>query len=1017
MGFDAYDIGGFVARGAQSEVVQARHVETGDSVAMKRIKLLDINNAQKKEVDTEIKLLQMMEHPNLIKYHTHFIYEEESELIVVMEFASGGTLAQKASNVRNSGHAIEESLLWRWMNDVANALAYLHHRRVLHRDVKPSHLFLGENKQAKLGDFNLSRAMSVGTQCAFSCVGTPFYMSPEMVKDDGYSFSSDVWSLGCTVYELAVGYPPFFRTDMDFCALGEAICSGRYPELPSETWSKDFVGIVAQILTVQPSQRPTAQQILDTASCKLVPSIQDFKILGTLGRGKFSEVHRSLWKAGGDREVALKRIQIYDMDTDARRECNLEVSMLQRLEHTTIIKYLGSFMENSELIIVLELAAHGDVEHLLRQMNHEKRGLAEAQVWAVFFQVIDALNYMHGNRMMHRDIKPANIFVCAAGVVKLGDLGLGRFFSENTYRAHSVVGTPFYMSPEVITSSGGYSFKSDIWSTGCVLYELATLVCPFAMPGMNYYALGMKISNGQYDPLPQESSPRIKELCGKMIIVDQEERVETEEIWKLAAKYLVLSISEDTLAAGAEDMPACLSQASVVVQGLLGALVPAPPKWPPPCPAPRQIRGGYNAGARTTHEVQPHHVVGDVAAPPQLPTPGVSKAPPALMSPTTSPTGQGASPAASPQTFASAMGDTTFGSPLSTNPAGDTPTNTKEGLAAASPIAGFEMPSTEGAMFVSARLAAPAVPPEAPQQEGYGYQSAVLLPVRSSGGATLSPTKPPPEPSGYHSMVDPRPSPRGPQLPMPSTQTARPRPRAPLVPLRALSPRGSGDLSAPSSREGRPALPPGAPPKRRAASPRQLLLTSPRGIQDRPSSATSDPMISPPSSAGTTGPPPTVPGLRPAAPALAPLRGISPRRRVASADRQPRTPRDQVKHPPTPDRAGGLRTPREPKTPRSVSHPRGAAAALEENVFSLPSPSKPLAPLRAASPRDRSRLEQGEAAMRGSSIGIQQAGVRRSSSAAPPTPPPPPPPPPLPPPDKPLTPPNGKSHGRRNGQR
>lgn len=494
-------------------------------------------------------------------------------------------MAQKVEVVQNSRERVQETFLWRWLYDVASALAYLHGRRVLHRDVKPSHIFIGENGQAKLGDFGLSKVMSAKTQIAFSCVGTPFYMSPELVRGQGYAFGSDVWSLGCSIYELATGYPPFYRADSDFYALGDAICNARYPALGSEQWSKEFISVIGEILTVDASKRPTAQRILDVAACKLVGRIQDFEIMGTIGRGKFSEVHRSLWKVGGDREVALKRVQIFEMETEARKECITEVNLLKSMNHITIVRYLDSFVEDSELVIVLELAPHGDLANLCRLLKESDRRLTDAQIWATIFQVSDALHYMHRKRTMHRDIKPANVFLCNHGVVKLGDLGLGRYFSPNTYRAHSIVGTPFYMSPEVITSSGGsggYSFKSDIWSLGCVLYELSVLQSPFASSRLNYYVLGNQIRSGEYKQLPESTSKGIRDLSTDMIQVNPDKRpsahsvfVRTDEQFSLCAP----TSAEESSRAEAETgrVYRQLSRAAVVVKTTLESLGLAAP--------------------------------------------------------------------------------------------------------------------------------------------------------------------------------------------------------------------------------------------------------------------------------------------------------------------------------------------------------------------------------------------------------------------------------------------------------
>ena len=171
-------------------------------------------------------------------------------------------------------------------------------------------------------------------------------------------------------------------------------------------------------------------------------SLADYVIEKAIGRGHFSVVHRAV-RRSDERRVALKKVQIFDMlDAKARDRCLKEVHLLRTLpKHPCIITYLDSFIDNNELYIIFEWAEHGDLRRLLRRAQESQASLQERQIWGYFTQVCDGVRHMHEARVMHRDIKPANIFLAANGCVKLGDLGLGRAFSSQTYQANSKVGT------------------------------------------------------------------------------------------------------------------------------------------------------------------------------------------------------------------------------------------------------------------------------------------------------------------------------------------------------------------------------------------------------------------------------------------------------------------------------------------------------------------------------------------------------------------------------------------------
>ena len=182
-----------------------------------------------------------------------------------------------------------------------------------------------------------------------------------------------------------------------------------------------------------------------------------------------------------------------------------EVNILRELRHSHIVRYYDRIIDrdNTKIYIVMEYCEGGDLAALIKKCKKERTYIEESLIWKIAFQILLALQECHGKRILHRDIKPANIFLDANQNVKLGDFGLARVLGKHSYFAHTNVGTPFYMSPEQVNEQA-YNEKSDVWSLGCLVAEMASLCPPFE--ASNQLALVQKIKYSSPNTLPSRYS-------------------------------------------------------------------------------------------------------------------------------------------------------------------------------------------------------------------------------------------------------------------------------------------------------------------------------------------------------------------------------------------------------------------------------------------------------------------------------------------------------------------------------
>ena len=244
--------------GACGEVFICHDQDTGRELA---VKMVNIEQADQHDVRMELQLLQNLRHERIVTYYGTDIRNEK--LCIFMEFMPGGSVHQHMKDTRA---ALTETLTRKYTRQILEGVAYLHDNKIVHRDIKGANILRNSNDNIKLADFGASKRLQTICSGLKSCQGTPYWMAPEVIKQESYTGKADIWSIGATVVEMLTGDHPW-HTFEPFAAMFK-IGAGKHPDLPSHCskYAEDFLLLC---FNRDKSLRPSARELLDTPFVKL----------------------------------------------------------------------------------------------------------------------------------------------------------------------------------------------------------------------------------------------------------------------------------------------------------------------------------------------------------------------------------------------------------------------------------------------------------------------------------------------------------------------------------------------------------------------------------------------------------------------------------------------------------------------------------------------------------------------------------------------------------------------------
>lgn len=350
----------------------------------KEINYIKMSQKEREQLTAEFNILSSLRHPNIVAYYHREHLKASQDLYLYMEYCGGGDLGMVIKNLKKANKYAEEEFVWRILSQLVTALYRCHYGAdpaevgsnilgpapktaglkgkqgqvtILHRDLKPENIFLGSDNSVKLGDFGLSKQMQ-SHDFASTYVGTPFYMSPEICAAEKYTLRSDIWAVGCIMYELCQKEPPFnARTHIQ---LVQKIREGKFAPLP-DYYSPELKNVIGSCLRVNPDHRPDTAALINLPIIRLMRKEKEVVDLGkTLRRREEVAVQKVREMEQNLAKIEKEKLQMRaEIENTVRREWEVKARLeIDRQVQNELERLRRRFESEVQERVSIELQKH-----------------------------------------------------------------------------------------------------------------------------------------------------------------------------------------------------------------------------------------------------------------------------------------------------------------------------------------------------------------------------------------------------------------------------------------------------------------------------------------------------------------------------------------------------------------------------------------------------------------------------------------------------------------------------------